>query len=462
MSTENTNLIAEPGEAAIAPPATLLQTVQAQMTDATRVFLEAAGAELERLREHYKGVVWEADIGTTQGMNAAVRARAAFRQLRTRILKPGSDALKEPGKAVAALLNDTIKDMSAVAQAEEDKIDAYIKAEEKRKTEARAEAERLERERVAGLRAKITLMTGLPVKMVGLDSAAIFEQHDELMARDLGDMQELTEEAESVRRSVAATLSTMASERADIEERAEAQRQEQERMAAERAELERQQAEIRAQQARVQQANEAVAAINGLPARLIEKNTLSSAELTEESMLLAAATYTHLGDLAVLAEAARANTLATLDQMIAAAKEDEAEALAIQQEQDTGDLSEDPASHADVIGAIQEDIAATVATTAAPLDEAEEEGELLVLDDDNSLVPAGELPAVVVDEPAQEEAGQPEDEEPEETRPTNAQLRFVIAEQYGVDVEVAHQWLMGYADTYTAELFTQDAPEATA
>lgn len=459
-----------PVEAQLQPPAPLLAQTKISLVEASTVFLKEAEAHLAKTREKYKGVVWN-DIHTVKGMDAIVRARAEFRTFRTQILKNGADALNAPGKAVKELLTDHIRELGEAAKAEEERLDDIIKAEERRKADEKAKREAEERARLAELRLRITAILNTPVRLVGASSDEVLEARDALLALDLNDMQELKDEAELARRNVATTLAGMAAEKMAAEEEAERQRQERARQAEEERRLAEQRAALERQQELARRLQDIVTR----PATLAGAASWQLREAVEE---LEAIDKAEFGDMAAMAEISISTALMALDRMLqvaeqaerAAAEAAEAEAAAKAAERAAAEEASEPLpdvpeaappaqdllvlgdepewevpSHADVIGAIQQDLAGTAAEAA------DHHLDTLVY---TTVSPAAQQRTHFYDDVADQmfrlDTGAPS-AAPFTERPTDAQLCEAVASFYLVSEEVAHQWLLSYGAEGKAE-----------
>jgi hypothetical protein len=198
---------------------------------------DKVAAGLSALRHEYGGVVYE--VATTEGMDAAKRARLAIRTPRYEIERVRKEA-KAPLLALGKQLDAEASRITAELESLENPIDQQIKAEE-----ARKEAERVARvnaelarvaaihERIAQIRATVVAATGGPSDVVQsyLDHVVQIQVTEDLF-------EELTQQAVDARGATIAQLQSLHA--AALEREAEAERQK-----AERAEL----AKLRAEQA---------------------------------------------------------------------------------------------------------------------------------------------------------------------------------------------------------------------
>jgi len=107
------------------------------------------------------------DIGTTAGMAVAVKMRAAFRDDVRLSVEKTKVARKAPILQIGRLLDSTYNEIVAEVTPYEGKFDAVIKAEEKRKADAKAAKERAEAERIGTIKAAIEAIRALPDRAAG-------------------------------------------------------------------------------------------------------------------------------------------------------------------------------------------------------------------------------------------------------------------------------------------------------
>ena len=197
-------------------------------------------------------------------MAKAIAARRKLREVRVNLEKLRKE-LKAPALERSRLIDAEARALTAQLEALEGPIDAQIKAEEQRKADEKAERERIEREKMAALQARVADIRATAVKCVGETSNDI-AGHIIILTRleiddTFGVMQgeahiAKAETISTMRDMHAAALAQEAeAERLRIEREAlEAQRKAQEEQAArDRADLARLRAE---QEARERQAAE--------------------------------------------------------------------------------------------------------------------------------------------------------------------------------------------------------------
>jgi colicin import membrane protein len=173
------------------------------------------------------------DITTTAGMNRAKELRAMFRDIRTSVENTRKER-KAPIIESGKLLDARAAELKAEVEPFEDKFDAEIKAEEKRKADEKAKKEAEERARVEAIEERLTHIRGIPGRMAGADSQAIAKEIDQwtLLRLDPADFQEYLEDA---LRAVTTTIDQLG----ELRTAAEAREAEQRRVIAEREELAR-------------------------------------------------------------------------------------------------------------------------------------------------------------------------------------------------------------------------------
>ncbi|WP_454751648.1 hypothetical protein [Cupriavidus necator] len=189
----------------------------------------------------------EFDIATTAGMEVAKKHRAVFRDEFRLAIEAARKERKAPILEIERLIDGKAKEITAEVAPYEKRFDDAIKAEEQRKATEKAAKEAAERERVAGIRARIARLQQFPVECVGLDAEQIAAKLRAVEAAAIDDaFAEFKGEAELARDGVVEKLNTMhraavaaaeeaqrlAAERAELDRR---QREEEERLAAERA-----------------------------------------------------------------------------------------------------------------------------------------------------------------------------------------------------------------------------------
>lgn len=210
-------------------------------------------------RELYKVV----DISTTEGMKLAVMHRARFRdEVRLAATHEHKDR-KAPILEIGRLLDAKKNEIIAAVEPYETRFDKAIKDEEERKARAKAEADRIEAERVAAIRAKIDAITALATVHANDSSEALKAVLVELAQRraTAEEFENFTGEAALAIEATGSALHVLYNgalareqaeaerirlaeeERARIAAQEEANKREQERLAAERARIEQQQKE---------------------------------------------------------------------------------------------------------------------------------------------------------------------------------------------------------------------------
>lgn len=186
------------------------------------------------------------DCTTSAGMDEAKADRLAVREVRYKI--PHIE------KSVTRQLNELKKDIQSKAElltqellAIERVSDEPIKAEEERRAAIKAEKERIEAERVAGIRTRIDNIKLLPAKAVGASAEDIRTFIDRVSQSPIGaDFEEFTTEAQEAKDQAIVALGQMLDAQIAAEEEAkirEELRLEQEKAAAldrERLEAEKQ------------------------------------------------------------------------------------------------------------------------------------------------------------------------------------------------------------------------------
>lgn len=216
--------------------------------------------------------VTDYDVTTTAGMKLATARRAVFRDIRIGTDKERA-ARKAPLLEIGRLLDAKAKELVALVSPFEDRHDAVIKAEEARKAAEKAEKERIERERIAIIQARIQDISNVPGIATGKPSVSMQALLDDLNAIELTleEFAEFTGTAMQTKQRAVAQLQLMIdamktqeidaarikAEREELDRQQEIERQ---RVIEERAALARQQAEADAarkradDQARAEQA----------------------------------------------------------------------------------------------------------------------------------------------------------------------------------------------------------------
>jgi hypothetical protein len=191
----------------------------------------ATEAGLALLREQLAGATF--DCSTTAGDKLARESRRGLVSLRTELEAMRKD-LKAPLLARGKLLDDEAKRITGEIVKLETPIDAAIKAEEKRKEEARIERERVAAERQQAIDAQIERIRNMPLTYVAAHADILRQTIAEVESMDL---RGVFDEVNTPRAEVAQKLALEGLNRAlDARIAADA---EWARQAAERAELER-------------------------------------------------------------------------------------------------------------------------------------------------------------------------------------------------------------------------------
>lgn len=269
-----------------------------------------------KLAEKYRAVAY--DVTTPKGMAAAKDARLELREEGRFAVQRLRDRLKDEANDLKRVVSDEAEAVIKIIAPVEDAIHAQITAEEERKKAEKAEAARILAERqqkqaegVAGIRSYLSRAQALPdmtaervgvgISMLEAMSFAASEWLDPVAAANAQ-----CETLEGLR-TLQATLKAREEEAA----RLEAQRQQQE---AERAELERQAAAMRAEQARIARLTAMIAEIR---AAATGHDNASAADLYEARIAVAAldVSEAQYQELALVAQAAQAGTLAVLDRL---------------------------------------------------------------------------------------------------------------------------------------------------
>lgn len=203
--------------------------MNAQTTQITEYSATEAG--LAELRSRMANVVY--DVKTADGMAAARKDRRECVTLRTAL----EDKRKEVKAAVlerGRLIDSEAKRINDAIIVLEQPIDVAIQAEEERKRLEKEERDRIERNRVAEIRARIERMARRPIDAIGLSTAGLDKLIEAMLAYAITNevFQEFTTEAQSTFDSVLAQLREARGKKA--EEEAEAAR-----LKAEREDLDR-------------------------------------------------------------------------------------------------------------------------------------------------------------------------------------------------------------------------------
>ena len=269
-----------------------------------------------KLAEKYRAVAY--DVTTPKGMAAAKDARLELREEGRFAVQRLRDRLKDEANDLKRVVTDEAEAVIKIIAPVEDAIDSQIKAEEQRKAAEKAEAARILAERqqkqaegVAGIRGYLTraqTLPGMTAERVAVGITML--QAMEFPASDwLDPVAAANAQCETLEgmRALHDTLKAREEEAA----RLEAQRQQQE---AERAELERQAAAMRAEQARIARLTAMIAEIR---AAATGHDNASFVDLYEARIAVAAldVSEAQYQELALVAQAAQAGTLAVLDRL---------------------------------------------------------------------------------------------------------------------------------------------------
>jgi hypothetical protein len=206
---------------------------------------DKVAAGLAALQKQYGGVIY--DVKTSEGMDAARKARAAVRQPRLDIETIRQDA-KAPILKLGRALDAEARRITDAVKAIEDPIALQITNEEQRiEAEKRAKAKAEER-RVNAIRTQIDAIERLPNELFGKDADTLRAELERLRLRYNDDGQvalfaEFYRQAGETMTRAITRLADMLKARTQADQRAEQQRIEAERLAREREELARQKAE---------------------------------------------------------------------------------------------------------------------------------------------------------------------------------------------------------------------------
>lgn len=127
------------------------------------------------------------DIGTTEGMAIAVKYRAALRREVRLDAKDAHSNRKAPILLIGRLLDSTLKSINDDVAPYEEKFDAAIKAEEKRKTDIAAAKERAKAERIGVIQAAIEAIRVLPARAAGKSSEELQALLERVAAREIAE-----------------------------------------------------------------------------------------------------------------------------------------------------------------------------------------------------------------------------------------------------------------------------------
>lgn len=206
------------------------ETIEAPAPAITSKIAEysVTAAALGQLRAKYERVLFA--VTTTAGMKDAIAARAELRGLRIG-LESMRKEIKAPALERTRLIDAEAKQITAELVALEDPIHAQIKAEECRKEAEKAERDRIEAERKAGITKMIDAIRAIPMGMAGEASAEINIEIVNLREFEPGEsFAEFAADATAAAHTVIITLIGMRDKQAEIE--AAAAKAEAERIAA--------------------------------------------------------------------------------------------------------------------------------------------------------------------------------------------------------------------------------------
>jgi hypothetical protein len=245
---------------------------------------DKARTELAELVKKSANIV---EVKNSAGREECHSAAMVLVRARTNIEKIGKAARDDATKFSKAVIAEE-KALISITQPEEDRLLGLRDAWDAARAAEKAEAERVERERVAAIHARIGRIKGFATLALECrTSAKVEELIERLMAEPAEGFEEFAEEAANARGLTLARMKEISDaklldeqERARIAAEQEAERQ---RLAAERAELERQQAEARAAQDRLDaerraQAEADAAELARQRAALAEENARINAE----------------------------------------------------------------------------------------------------------------------------------------------------------------------------------------
>lgn len=197
-------------------------------------------AAMARLEEALRGKSY--DLTTTAGDKEARQDRMRLVKLRTSLDRLRKDQNADH-KAIIDGNNAFAKAITERIVALEEPIDAAIKADEERRAAEKAERDRIERERILAITAKVQGIKEVPFAMLSANSAQISEAIDKLRDTPIeeGEFAEFTNEAGTAKQVSLLRLGVI---RADAFEREETERRQRE--AREAAEAQRRAAEAQA------------------------------------------------------------------------------------------------------------------------------------------------------------------------------------------------------------------------
>jgi hypothetical protein len=229
------------------------------------------------------------DISTTEGMAIAVKVRAGLRREVRLDAEDARASRKAPILLIGKLLDSSYKAIAEEVAPYEEKFDAAIKAEEKRKAEVKAAKERAEAERIGGIKTAIEAIRTLPARAEGKSADELRALLERVAARAITkeEFAEFTDEAQAALDAAGPELVAMfgaAQQREALAAEAEASRvAEVARLAAEQAAADKRRADEAAENARVAAENAATAQ------RLADQQAAIARAAAEEKARLEAA-----------------------------------------------------------------------------------------------------------------------------------------------------------------------------
>ena len=307
---------------------------EASITDGRAVVrFTRTEAALADLREKYKDAIY--DLTTTRGDTAARQARKELVSLRTGLERRRKE-LKAPATEFARKIDAEAARITAAIVALETPIDAQIRADEQRREEERLERIRSEEARQDAQRQRISDITNVAVRAVGLPSADIAEKIALVTRITIGDDYEefaaaaINAKAETLLRlqelhaaalqaeSVAAENERNRVRLAQLEAQAAElrKREDEERRAREAAEAAQREAEQKAARKRQEQGDAARALVDEI--RTIQRRAVatSAAGMLELVTLVEAIKFgLEFGDFTGMVQKAKDDALADLHEM---------------------------------------------------------------------------------------------------------------------------------------------------
>lgn len=199
------------------------------------------------------------DVSKSEGMKAAIKSRAAWREPRIAIEKVRK-AAKAPVLDLGRKIDTFAESLTAQLRIGEEHYDAQIQVELTRKAEEKRRTDEAEARRVLDIRSRISqAFECAPGRVFGRPSAAIREELQAVVAVPIDEaaFAEFVEQASKAQASALVDLRTMLASQEAIEAHAERLRKEREEHERQVAELKRERAEYEALQAQARQAQEA-------------------------------------------------------------------------------------------------------------------------------------------------------------------------------------------------------------